>query len=629
MICLMGKQEEKYNIVTEAENLHRAGNFAKAETIYRKVLQGNPEHSEALRLLGLLAHQTGNSEQGINLILQAINAQPENVEAHFNLGIIKLDHNLAGEAIGAFRAALSISPKNYACLVNLGNALVIAEDFSEAIKQSNLALEIDPDNVEALSNLGNALSKSGKLTDAMSILRRTVLLRPNDSQLFNNLGIIEQTIGLIESANHTYEEALRINPQCQRAERNLLINILNLPNQKSDSLFEVRRGYGMKYNRHNLDSNKFSNRNKEIKRKLRIGYLSSDFHAHPVGFNLLPLIINHDKEKVEVFIYNLDEKLDTIRGKFKSYADHWRITSNQTDENVALKIEEDNIDILISLAGRFNSNQPTVTAFRAAPIQVSFHDCSTSGLTEMDFWLTDDFLHPENTKELFTEKLHRLPILYQYNPPNDFPSISRLPALQNGFITFGCFNKPEKINHHVIALWADVLASIPHSKLFLKYGAYFDDQVLIRYWQNKFSHFGVTEDRLIFCGASKNREEHLEQYQHIDIALDPFPFNGATTTFEALAMGVPIITLEGQYFVGRVAASLLDALELNKLIALTRKEYIDAAKDLTSDLKSLENLRCTLREKLNVSPLCQGKPYAQSIEAAYREMWHNWCSSHD
>jgi len=622
----MGKQDLKSGEILEAENLHRSGNLAKAETIYRKVLHDNPEHSEVLRLLGLLAHQTGNSKQGMNLILQAIKAEPENVEAHFDLGIIKLDQNLVEDAINAFRVALSISPKNYSYLVNLGNALVIGEHFTEAIKQSNLALEIDPDNVEALSNLGNALLKSGKLTDAMSVFRRTVLLRPNDSHLLTNLGIVEQTIGLIESANQTYKEALKVDTHCKRAERNLLINTLNLPNQSSNNLFEIRRRYGMAYDKRSINNSKFAKRNKDINRKLRIGYLSSDLYAHPVGFNLLPLFSNHDKEKVEIFTYILDEKLDKISQKFRSHADHWHITSNQTDEQVAKKIEEDEIDILISLAGRFNLNQPTVTAFRVAPIQVSFHDCATSGLNEMDFWLTDDFLHPENTEELFTEKLYRLPVFYQYNPPDDFPPVSELPATQNGFITFGCFNKPQKINDHVIALWSDVLASIPHSKLFLKYGAYFDDQILVRHWQNKFAHFGITEDRLIFNGISKTREKHLKQYQHIDIALDPFPFNGATTTFEALAMGVPVITLEGQYFVDRVAASLLTAVELDKFVARTRKNYIDIAKDLTSNLKILEDLRCTLRERLSASLLCRGKPYAQSIENAYRDMWQSWCS---
>jgi len=622
----MSRQARNDKAISKAEKLQRAGKFTQAETIYRQVLDGNPEHAEALRLLSLLEKQNGNYEQACKLILQAIKLKPENVEALFILGVIKLDQNRPEEAVEVFKTGLSIAPDNFSCLVNLGNALVTANHFEEAIRQSNLALDIDPNNVEALSNLGKALSKMGRLTDAMSTLRRTVLLRPNDGRLLNNLGFVEQEIGLIEVADKTYKQALKIDPHCKLAERNLIINILNLPNQTSKNLFETHCKYGENYRQSNIGEDKFSTRNKNINRRLRVGYLSSDFRSHPVGFNLLPLIRNHDKRTVEIFVYNLDEKLDEISKEFKTYSDHWRVINNKNDNQVAKTIEEDEIDILISLAGRFNSNQPTVATFRAAPVQVSFHDCATSGLTEMDFWLTDEFLHPEDTVESFTEQLHRIPVFYQYDPPEDFPTISILPATKNGFITFGCFNKPQKINGHVIALWSKVLAAIPHSKLFLKYGSYFNDPTLVQYWQNKFAHFGINEERLIFSGMSKSREKHLELYQNIDIALDPFPFNGATTTFEALAMGVPTITLEGQHFVGRVGVSLLGAVQLNNFVAQTESSYIDIAKDLTSNLKTLEKLRYGLRDKLYNSPLCKGKPYAESVEIAYRTMWQDWCS---
>ena len=167
---------------------------------------------------------------------------------------------------------------------------------------------------------------------------------------------------------------------------------------------------------------------------------------------------------------------------------------------------------------------------------------------------------------------------------------------------------------------------MPNSKLFLKYGTYFDDQVLVRYWENKFSQFGISENQLIFCGSSLTRKQHLEEYRNIDIALDPFPFNGATTTFEALAMGVLTISLEGQHFIDRVSASLLSAVELGEFVAHSQQEYINISKDITSDLKSLQNLRLSLRERLSSSSLCQGKRYARSMENAYRDMWRTWCS---
>ncbi len=623
----VNKNAFKSETILEAERLQKSGKLAQAETVYRNLLEEDPEHSEALRLLGLLAHQTGHSDQGSKLILQAIKNQPKNLEAHFNLGTIYLELGQATDAVKYFKTALSIDPNSFPCLVNLGNALIAASQFEEAVKQSQIALEIEPDNVEALSNLGQALSKIGKLTEAMDQLRRTVLLRPNDGRLLNNLGFVEQTIGLLDCANETYRQALKVDPNCALAERNLLINSLNLPDQNHGSLFQLHEDFGAKYNQNNIKSDKFVTRNKDINRRLRIGYLSSDFHAHPVGFNILPLLKNHGAEEVEIYIYSENEIADSVSKQFRAIADNWLPTNQQSDAQIAQKIEDDKVDILISLAGRFNSNRPTIVAFRAAPIQISFHDCATSGLSEMDFWLTDDFLHPSNSNELFTEQLYRLPILYQFNPPTDFPLVSTLPAEENGFITFGCFNKPEKINDSVVELWAQILAMVPNSKLFLKYGAYFNDPVLIKYWQDKFTRFDISEDRLIFYGHNTNRQNHLAQYQHIDVALDPFPFNGATTTFEALAMGVPVVALKGHNFISRVAASLLNAVKLNRLSADTHRQYANVAKDLASDIGDLSVLRRSLRERLIQSPLCQGKSYAENMESAYRRMWQLWCSN--
>ena len=337
----------------------------------------------------------------------------------------------------------------------------------------------------------------GRLSEAMNVLRRAVLYRPNDGRLLNNLGIVEQALGLLEYANTTFEQALKVDPNCKLAERNILINTLNLPHQTSENLFKVHQAYGEKYNRPGIDADKFTSRDRDINRKLRIGYLSSDFRAHPVGFNLLPLIEHHDRSEIEIYIYSENEVSDFVTEQFEAATDQWQGTTGKTDGQIARQIEADQIDILVSLAGRFNLNRPTVTAHRAAPVQISFHDCATSGLAEMDYWLTDKALHPAETSEKFTEELYRLPQFYQFAPPTDFPEISALPLEQNGFITFGCFNKPEKINDHVIALWADVLASVAHSKLFFKYRDYFNDPALIRHWQDKFAHFGITEDRLL------------------------------------------------------------------------------------------------------------------------------------
>jgi len=621
-----GNQALRADELSIGEYHHRAGNLARAESVYRQVLASDPEHSEALRLLGLLAHQTGNLEQANNLLSRATKAQPDNVEAYFNLGVVYLDQGAPEKAVAAFEMALALEPKNFSYLVNFGNALVAAGRFDEAVKQSKRALEIDANCVEAHSNLGQALAKTGNLTGAMKASRRAILLRPEDGRLFNNLGVIEQAIGLLDNANRTYRRALEVDPNCYLAERNLLINALNLPQQSSDDLYKIHQKYGSKYDRLSGDQNKFETRDRNINRKLRVGYLSSDFHAHPVGYNIMPLISHHDLSEVETFIYAENENNDDVTGQFKSHADHWCSTSGQSDAQVAQKITADEIDILICLAGRFNLNRPTVAAHRAAPVQISFHDCASTGLTEMDYWLTDKSLHPSDTQEKFSEDLYRLPVFYQFSSPADFPAVSSLPVDQNGFLTFGSFNKLEKINDHVIALWADVLTSVPHSRLFLKYHDYFEDTDLIKHWQSKFAHFGITEDRLLLAGNIDEQAKYLMLYDHIDIALDPFPFNGATTTFEALAMGVPVVAMIGKHFVDRVAGSILQEAGLDHLIADTPRTYINAAQNLAENLPELRLLRNSLRDRLTNSSLCDASQYAQNIEIAYREMWRRWCA---
>ena len=609
------------------ENHHRAGNLARAESIYRQVLASDPEHSEALRLLGLLAHQTGNLEQASNLLSRATKAQPENIEAHFNLGVTYLDQGLPEKAVAALEAALALDPENFSCLVNFGNALITAGQFEDAIEQSMRALKIDANCVEAHSNLSQALAKTGDLTGAMKASRRAILLRPEDGRLFNNLGIIEQAIGLLDNANRTYRRALEVDPNCHLAERNLLINTLNLPQQSSDDLYQIHQDFGRKYDRSSFDQHRFQGRDRDINRKLRVGYLSSDFHAHPVGYNILPLISHHDPSEVEIFIYAENKNSDEITEQFKTHADHWYSTSGLIDAQVANQITSDEIDILVSLAGRFNLNRPTVAAHRAAPVQISYHDCATSGLAQMDYWLTDKSLHPADTPEKFREELYRLPVFYQFPPPADFPAVSSLPTDQNGFLTFGSFNKPEKINDHVIALWADVLASVPHSRLFLKHRNYFEDANLVKHWQSKFAQFGITEDRLLLVGNIDERAEHLALYHHIDIALDPFPFNGATTTYEALAMGVPVVAMQGKHFVDRVAGSILQRVGLDHLIADTPRTYINATQALAENLSDLRRLRGSLRDRLTSSTLCDAGQYAHNVEIAYREMWRRWCSA--
>ncbi|MCS5612284.1 MAG: hypothetical protein NZ961_17830, partial [Candidatus Poribacteria bacterium] len=361
-----------------------------------------------------------------------------------------------------------------------------------------------------------------------------------------------------------------------------------------------------RFNKPEFSKKNFPERDRTTTRRLRVGYISSDFRKHVVALNVFPVIKNHNHDAFEIFLYSHVEFPDELTEVFRDCADHWRSILNKSDQEAADMIEEDGIDVLVVLAGRFDENRPTIAANRPAPIQVSFHDCATSGLEAMDYYLTDNILHPSDTPELFTEELYRLPYYYQYPVQEYLPEVKPSPVLTNGFITFGCFNKPEKINDTVIELWADVLRAVPESKLLLKYFNSYSEPDMSARWTSRFKKIGISEDRLIFQFNSDSRQTHLALYEQIDISLDPFPFNGATTTFESLSMGVPVVSLLGKHFVDRVAASIVTHAGYPEFAAKTKDDYVELAKNLASDIDNLNKLRLSMREILHKSKLCDG-----------------------
>ena len=354
--------------------------------------------------------------------------------------------------------------------------------------------------------------------------------------------------------------------------------------------------------------------------------MSSDFRYHPVGRNIVPLIGCHDRSKFEIYLYGNVLRPDSVTEWFKSTADAWRSIVGVTDQAAAEMIRHDEIDILVLLAGRFDDNRPLIAAYRAAPVQVSFHDPVTSGLKAMDYLFTDHGLSPRDTKEQFTERLVHLPTFYVHPPSINKPDVGLLPAREKGYVTFGSFNNPSKVNEKVVALWARVLHAVPGSRLTMKYQNIFENESLRRRFLSLFLAHGIEAQRLDLVSASDTGEQHMARYAAIDIALDTFPFTGSTTTFEALWMGVPVITLLGDHMVARWSGAILKKLHLDELIANTEAEYVEIVQGLAQNLDHLESLRAGLRERVAKSPLCDEKRRARQIERAYRWMWAKWCA---
>lgn len=353
-----------------------------------------------------------------------------------------------------------------------------------------------------------------------------------------------------------------------------------------------------------------------------MGYVSPDFHAHSVAYFIEPVLARHDPAAVETYCYAEVAQPDAFTEHMKTLAAHWRGTFGRSDDEVADMIRNDAIDILIDLAGHTAHNRLAVFARRPAPVQVTYLGYpNTAGLPQMDYRLTDAAADPPGQEVYYTESLVRLPQGFLcYAPPHESPAVGPLPAATGGCITFGSFNALPKMNNEVIALWARVLQSVPGARLILKNKSLQDAKTCERYRQ----HFHPPE-RIELLGWLDDPADHLSIYHRVDIALDTFPYNGTTTTCEALWMGVPVITLAGERHAGRVGLSLLTQLGLTELIAKTPDEYVRLAVALAGNRERLAALRAGLRERMRRSPLCDAQSFTRDLEAAYREMWHKWC----
>jgi predicted O-linked N-acetylglucosamine transferase (SPINDLY family) len=364
---------------------------------------------------------------------------------------------------------------------------------------------------------------------------------------------------------------------------------------------------------------------RDPERPLRIGYLSADFRANPIALNVIGLIERRDRTWFQAYCYGEVQRPDEITRRYQAAADGYRSTVGIDDDGVAAMIRSDRIDVLFCMAGHTAYNRLLVCAQKPAPVQISYGDLTTTGLATMDWWITDPVIHPEDTRERFTERLLRVPLLVLHEPPAESPAVAPLPATASGIVTFGSCNNAAKLNDRVFALWARVLGAVPRSRLLLKYVNWFANPSAQRRIVDAFVGRGIDASRILFDGERSARARHLEILNRIDIALDPFPFNGCTTTFEALWMGVPVVTLAGERWLGRMGIGTLAPLGLGSLAARDEDGYVAAAVALASDLDALATLRAGLRRRVQSSPLVDAEAYARSVEAAFRTAWCDWC----
>jgi predicted O-linked N-acetylglucosamine transferase (SPINDLY family) len=567
----------------QAAGLQRAGRLADAETLCRQILQRDPERAEVLHLLGILAMQSARPVEAVELIRRATFANPSAANYHCNLGVVLANLGQIDAAVAAYRKAIALQPNMAEAHNNLASALRQLEELDESIAECEAALVLRPEYLEAHNNLGNALKDMGRIDDAIAAYRRGLAIDPRDAAIHSNIIFAQLFLG------HLSDSDLQREPEIwnQQHARPLGTQIHPSGNDRSPN------------------------------RRLRIGYVSADFREHSCAYYLAPLLANHDHAQFEIFCYAQVPVPDALTRRFEKYADHWCNTTNLADEELAEQIRADQIDILVDLMLHTASNRLLVFARKPAPVQVSWLGYpGSSGVETIEWRISDSYMDPSSQKGVI-----QLPdCIWCNSPPENQPEVGELPALKNGYVTFGCQNNFCKVSDRTLELWAGAMLAVENSRLLLVA----PPGAARRHVLEVLARRGVDSGRVAFF-SRVSLLEYFRQYNQIDIGLDTIPYNGHATTFDALSMGVPVVTRVGATLVGRAGWSQLNNLGKTQWAARSDEEFAPIAAGLAGDLPRLGRLRRELRGQLRASPLCDGPKFARNMENGFRQMWRHWC----
>ena len=639
-----------------ARQRQQAGRLQDADLLYRQFLMQQPDHVEAMQSLGILCAQTGRPQAAVELLRKVAAALPDSPEACSNLANVLESCGRHDEAIASYRKAIALRPDFVQAYSNMSNALRSTGRYDEAIAAARQALAIRPDHAPAYNNLGHALQTKGLWDQALAAYRQALALRPDLSVVHSNLanmlclrGQFDQAIDAclkalalrphfpeayltlgnamkdtarLDDALAAYDRALSLEPDHLAAAMNRLFALHFHPDYDAKAILREHQKWNQRFAQPLAAAIQPHANDRNPDRRLKIGYVSPDFCNHCQSFFTTPLLSHHHHEQFEVFCYASVERPDQLTQRLRGYADVWRDCLGQSDADVARMIRQDQIDILVDLTMHMANGRPLVFARKPAPVQVAWLAYpGTTGMTAMDYRLTDPYLDPPDADGDYVEKSIRLPdTFWCYDPLTDQPPVGALPALSVGHVTFGCLNNFCKVNAGTLELWSQVLSAVPGSRLILlcPQGSH-RPQVLEK--------LKVQADRVEFVEFAP-REQYLKRYHRIDIGLDTFPYNGHTTSLDSLWMGVPVVSMVGQRAVSRAGWSQSKNLGLaEQLVGQRPQDFVSLAVGLAGDLPRLSQMRGQLRLRMEKSPLMDADRFARKVEEAYRQMWHTFMNS--
>jgi protein O-GlcNAc transferase len=546
---------------------------------------------------------------------------PAFAEAHCNMGNCLRDLGELAQALASFAKAIELKPDYVEAMNNRGNVYQSLGDFPAAVQSYQDALRQRPKYLEARNNLGAALRTMGRIDEAVAAYRDALAQRPDFAPSHCNLGNALKDRGEIGPAVDCYRRALVHRPDDWISHSNLAYSLHFIEPDGSEILAENLRWnqrHALPLAREQLPHENSAADRGAAGRRLRIGYISPDFREHCQSFFTVPLLANHDHDAFEIFCYASVGRPDQYTQRLQGYADTWRNVLRMSDAAVARMIREDRIDILIDLTMHMSNGRPLVMVRKPAPVQVAWLAYpGTTGISAIDFRLTDPWLDPAGADKDYSEKSIRLPdSFWCYDPLTDQPAPNELPASRAGHVVFGCLNNLCKLSDATMDLWARVLKKVERSRLLLLSPPGEHRNSLLE----KFRARGIDPARIQFV-PFQPRQDYLREYHRIDLGLDTLPYNGHTTSLDSFWMGVPVVTRLGRTAVGRGGWSQLNNLGLPELAADSDDAFVKIATELAADLDRLARLRRDLRERMRRSPLMNGPHFAANFEQTLRRLW--------
>ena len=591
----------------------------EALEILNKLTKDQPKFLEAFHLLANINEDLKKYEKSKNILEHIVNIKTNDSKAKYNLARIYQYHlNKKKKALELYKQALDIDGKNYQIWNAIGNMQIELKKHNDALYTLNQITKKFPNKFSNLKQLAEVQLLLGLFDMSEDIILKAIKLNSNQN-ILNLLALCYLNQRRFDESENVSNKVIKYklyNDEENIAYKRLLISKVYQHDCDHKELIPIFEKYNKDLGRkEKIEKIKFK-KNK----KIRIGFVSSEFRKHAMSNLIHALFVFKDKKNFEYYCYSSYQDEDEITEWYKKTCDSWKDILSLNDKEASSLIRSDNIDVLIFLGGIDGENRYLLSSYRSAPRQVSFHPITSSYNETMDYWISDNELHPINFKEKVSEKIIRIKSHFNFAKPENLPEINEAPMKKNMYISFSSFSNPRKISNKCLELWTQALKSFENSKLYLRYYDEFNNKTIQNKICNIFEKNNISKDRIIFL--DEEIDIYLKYYNKIDIGLDTFPYSGSTTTYAALTMGVPVITLTGNNYISRFAASVLSGAGLSEWIVRKESEYIKTLKKLVN-YKTISNVRSSLRKQLIKSPLCNGLSFSKNFENSMKKILKN------